>query len=69
VIPPDPSNIRVRGTVDAVVVTVPEGDLDGWVYEPGFLSITLNGSSCRQVRDGTLTDLLVLFGCPLCPIP
>jgi hypothetical protein len=68
-IPPDPNNVRVRATMNAAAVTVPQDDLNGWVYEPGMLSITLEGSFCERVRDGTLTDLLMLFGCPLCPIP
>lgn len=68
-VPPVPDNIRVQGRVNAVLVTVPQGDPDGWLYEPGFMAITLDGASCRQVRDGTLTDLRVLFGCPSCPIP
>lgn len=69
VAPPDPYNVKVQATSNAVVVTVPPEAGNGWVFEVGFLSITFNGSSCQQVRDGTLTDPRVLFGCPLCPIP
>ena len=67
--PSDPSNVKVLGMVGTMVVTIPQGDPDGWVYGPGFLAITLDGAACQQVRDGTLTDLRVLFGCPSCPIP
>lgn len=67
--PPVPNNVRVMGTVDTIYMGIPQGDPDGWVYEPGSMAITLEGSSCRKVRDGTITGLQMLFGCPSCPIP
>jgi hypothetical protein len=68
-LPPDPNNVRVRATMTSRVVIVPQNDPNGWVYDPGMLSVTLDGSSCQLVREGTFTNLDMLFGCPLCPIP
>jgi hypothetical protein len=48
---------------------IPPSDRDGWVYEPGMMAITLTGSYCQAVRDGTLGELVMLFGCPVGPIP
>ena len=64
-VPPDPSNVRVRNGTAAI----PPGATDGWSYEPGMMAITLNGSYCVSARNGTITSLTMLFGCPSCPIP
>ena len=64
-VPPVPSNVRVQVGATAI----PPNDLDGWVYEPGMLAITLSGSWCQRVRDGTITEIRMLFGCPTHPIP
>jgi hypothetical protein len=64
-VPPDPTNVRVHNGS----MTVPQSDTDGWAYEPGMMAITLAGSYCVSVRDGTITTLTMLFGCPSCPIP
>jgi hypothetical protein len=50
-------------------MTIPQSDTDGWAYEPGMMVITLAGSYCVSVRDGTITVLTMLLGCPSCPIP
>ena len=63
-VPPNPSNVRV----EVVTVIIPPSDRDGWVYEPGMGAITLTGSYCGSVRDGTITEIRMLFGC-LTPVP
>jgi hypothetical protein len=64
-VPPDPTNVRLRNGA----MTIPQSETDGWVYEPGMMAITLTGSYCVSVRDGTITALTMLLGCPSCPIP
>jgi hypothetical protein len=63
--PPSPSVVRVL----AGTSIIPPSDTNGWVYEPRMLSITLSGSYCQSVRDGTLGELRMIFGCTGSPIP
>ncbi len=64
-VPPDPSNVKVLGNNTAI----PANDVNGWVYEPGMRAVTLKGSYCDAVTAGTLTNVVVLFGCVGTPIP
>jgi hypothetical protein len=64
-VPPNPENVRVL----AGLVALPQSDVDGWVYLPGMTSIELTGSCCDSIRDAGSPTLIMLFGCPSCPIP
>jgi hypothetical protein len=64
-VPPDPSNVKVLGDN----VAIPANDQNGWVYETGMRAVTLKGSYCDAVTNGTLHSVVVLFGCLGTPIP
>jgi hypothetical protein len=58
-VPRDPTSVKFKTGGK----TIPQSDTEGWVYEPGMLAITLSGSYCQSVRDGTITELTMLVGC------
>ena len=65
-VPPSPVNLWV--TAEGTTV-VPRDDVNGWSFEAGTMAITLNGTFCQAVLDGTITNLVVVFGCPSHPHP
>jgi hypothetical protein len=67
-VPPDPSNIAVRGSNNTRIPQDPT-HAEGWDYGPGMKSVQLYGSYCAHVVDGTLTDIQAIFGCPSQIIP
>lgn len=64
-VPPVPTNVKVQGDG----ATIPPNDINGWVYEPGMRSVTLKGTYCDNVLNGTIQNVVVLFGCGSIPIP
>jgi hypothetical protein len=67
-VPPDPTNIAIRGSGNTRVPQDPT-HVEGWDYGPGMRSVQLYGSYCAHVVDGTLTDIQAIFGCPQQVIP
>ena len=65
VVPADPRVVRVMYG-NAII---PPNDTEGWSYVPGFTAITLAGTYCQAVLDGTITTLRFLVGCTGVPIP
>jgi hypothetical protein len=64
--PPDPSEIFVY--VDDA--ELPESPTDGWSYDAGENTITLNGAPCDQLRRGEITRISISFGCmPMACVP
>jgi hypothetical protein len=41
----------------------PQGDPDGWDFDPGMKSITFKGTTCANLMAGTSKDVQILFGC------
>jgi von Willebrand factor type A domain len=58
-VPPVPANVTVTGDGNII----PRNDNNGWVYEPGMLSITLTGEYCQRVVTGALQNVAAIFGC------
>ncbi|MEZ4335731.1 MAG: hypothetical protein R3B82_03800, partial [Sandaracinaceae bacterium] len=58
--PPDPAALFVNEND----VPLAEDPTDGWTYDAGTNTLTLNGASCDRLRDGTTTRLGISFGCP-----
>ena len=50
-------------------VTVPASATDGWGYNQAMTSVTLTGTYCSRVLDGTIKNVTVLFGCGINNIP
>jgi hypothetical protein len=53
-------------TITAGGVTVPRdpAHMNGWDFGANDMSITLYGSSCAQIRNGTQSNVRAVFGCP-----
>ncbi len=60
--PPDPDRVNV--TLDGMPVPRSTAHTDGWDYYPDASTITLFGSYCEQVKEGTVTEVSFSFGCP-----
>jgi len=43
---------------------VPKDSANGWSYDPVTKKLSFNGSSCTQLKSGTVTDIDVVYGCP-----
>jgi hypothetical protein len=37
--------------------------MQGWDYDPATNQVTFYGDECQQLKDGTVTDVDVVFGC------
>jgi hypothetical protein len=59
-VPADPSRIYV--TVDGVAMV--RDAADGFVYDAGGNSVTLQGAACEALKSSASPDLQVVFGCP-----
>jgi hypothetical protein len=66
--PPDADEIYVF--FDNSVQEVPQDPShdNGWDYDPATNTITFYGPACDQLKDGDVTDVDVVFGCPV-PTP
>lgn len=63
-IPPDPGAIFVFFNNTALA-----GDAtNGWTYDATTNTVTFHGTSCDQLKAGTVTDVDVVFGCDM-PTP
>lgn len=38
---------------------------NGWDYDPGTNQITFYGSACQALQSGKVSDLVIVYGCPL----
>lgn len=58
-VPPDPGEIYVFFNNTAL-----GGDAtNGWTYDAATNTVTFHGTSCDQLKAGTVTDVDVVFGC------
>jgi len=45
----------------------PGRDEDGWTYDPATNSVTFHGTACDMIKDGTIIDIDVVYGCNMPP--
>lgn len=64
--PDDPSELYVF--FDDVIPGVANDPNDGWTYDPNTNTITFHGAACDALKDGSVADVDVVFGCDI-PIP
>jgi hypothetical protein len=64
--PPDPTNLGVY--LDSTT-KVPRDPAEGFSLGADNLTVTLNGSYCDKIKDGTFKLLQVFFGCAGVPLP
>lgn len=63
-VPPDPGSIFVFFNNEPL-----SGDAtNGWTYDAATNTVTFHGTSCDQLKAGTVTDVDVVFGCDM-PTP
>ena len=41
---------------------------DGWDYDTASMQITFYGPACDALKSGSVTDLAIVYGCPIVPI-
>ena len=63
-VPPDPSTLFVffENTHQILRDATHHG---GWDYEPSKNQVTFYGAECDQLRQGAVSDLDIVFGCPV----
>jgi hypothetical protein len=44
---------------------VPEDAVNGWTYDEATNRITFHGTACDDLKNGVVTDIDVVFGCPM----
>ena len=59
-----PNNVAVLGDGKAI----PQDPVNGWSYGPGMMSIVLNGTTCYQLKAGTIGQVQAIFGCLGTPV-
>jgi hypothetical protein len=64
--PPDPTNLGVY--LDNTT-KVPRDPSEGFSLAADNVTVTLNGSYCAGIKDGTFKVVQVFFGCPGVPLP
>lgn len=47
---------------------VPQDANDGYAFDPSDNSVTFHGKACSEIKSGAVTQIDVVFGCPLPPI-
>lgn len=58
-VPPDPNEIYCFFNNESL----PNDPLNGWTYDPTTNTVTFHGTACEDLKDGTVTDVDVVFGC------
>ena len=65
-VPPDPSQLYVF--FDKVLQGRDPGHADGWDYNASNNQVTFYGMACDDLKNGTVTKLDIVYGCPTPPI-
>ena len=60
-VPEDPNQLYVFFNKDPA--GVPQDPVNGWTYDPNTNQITFHGTACQSLKDGTVTDVDVVYGC------
>jgi hypothetical protein len=61
--PPDPDELYVFFDDDPA--GIPSDDTDGFSFDAASLRLRFYGSACEAVKSGQVTDIDVVYGCPL----
>ncbi len=64
-VPADPSKIYVFFDKDPA--GIPQDPQNGWTYDPDTNTITFHGTACEAIKNGTIVDIDVIFGCNVPP--
>jgi von Willebrand factor type A domain len=62
---PSENSDITKTTVTVDGMSVPQGDPDGWDFDPGNASVTFKGSTCTKLMAGTAMNVRVLYGCKI----
>ena len=62
-VPPDPDLLYVYA--DGVLVARDPTHTSGWDYDPATNQLTFYGTVCDQLTAGTVTKLIISYGCPV----
>ena len=65
VVPDDLSEIYVFFDLDPN--GVPMDATNGWTYDPATNSVTFHGTACEMIKDGTIVDIDIVYGCNMPP--
>ena len=65
-VPPNADEIYVFFDKDPA--GVPVDGTNGWTYDPTTNSVTFHGASCDAVQTGTVTEIDIVYGCPMPPV-
>jgi hypothetical protein len=60
--PPDANGLYVYFNNDPAGILEDAGN--GWTYDPATKKLTFHGTSCDQLKGGTVSDVDVVYGCP-----
>jgi hypothetical protein len=58
------TNVAVSADMAGTPVQIPNDPTNGWSYGPNMQSITLNGTSCMNLKNGTYSNLQFYYACP-----
>jgi hypothetical protein len=61
-VPEDLSQLYIYA--DGNPVDRDQTDMEGWDYDPATGTLTFYGQICQDLKDGTVTDLNIVYGCP-----
>ncbi|HEU5055447.1 MAG TPA: VWA domain-containing protein [Kofleriaceae bacterium] len=61
-VPEDLADLYVYA--DGTLVDRDPSQSEGWDYDPASGTITFYGQVCRDLQNGTITDLNIVYGCP-----
>ena len=64
-VPDDPSQIFVFLDLDPA--GLPNDPVNGWTYDPLTNSVTFHGTACQSIKDGSVVDVDVVYGCNMPP--
>lgn len=67
-VPEDVSKLKVFVNNDPTALPMDPSHSEGWDYDPVANEVTFYGSLCQSVKDATLSDIDVVYGCDV-PTP
>lgn len=65
-VPDDASQIYVF--FDKMEPGIPNDPVNGWTYDPATNSVTFHGTSCDDIKSGTVVDVDIVYGCNMPPV-
>ena len=64
-------NFMLNADMDASIFvhfndqSIAEDPVNGWTYDPATMTLTFNGTSCDELRGGSVDDLNIVNSCPV----